>query len=380
MDAELIDKLNLFPSPFPPTKTAFVAARLKILIPFFINLFLFTVSLFYKDKKIIKTWKGFRLLGVDGSAVIVPDTPENRYFIGVHENQHGGVAAAKILAVHDVLNKVFLNIFFHPRAISELSMLHYNFDKLPDDSILIYDRHYCDSLLMHRHLKANKPCIIRMKGKGINVVKKFLELNTDSALMELQIGERAYYSARDKYGLKNNHPRFHKFKMRFIKVILPNNEIEILATNLFDEVKYPTAEFKGLYGKRWGVETAFDEIKNQLKLPVFSGYKTQIVMQDLWAVFIFYNIRAMFLFSAEEDLNREKENTQINRNLAITIIKNNWEKLLLQTPKLSLLKSLSSLLKRYHFKKRIRPPTIRKKKLMRANERYMTEKNYKPAF
>ena len=73
---------------------------------------------------------------------------------------------------------------------------------------------------MHRHLKANIPCIIRMKSKGINVVKKFLALNTDSAIMELQIGERAYYSARDKFGLKNKHPRFHKFKMRFIKVCL----------------------------------------------------------------------------------------------------------------------------------------------------------------
>ncbi len=380
MDAELIDKVQLFPSAIPPSKTAFVAARLKILIPFFIDLFLFTVSLFYSDKKIIKTWKTFRLLAVDGSAVIVPDTAENRYFIGVHENQHKGIAACKILAVHDVLNRVFVNVFFHPRAISEIATLHYNFNKLPNDAILIYDRHYCDSLLMHRHLKAKKLCVIRMKGKGIKVVEKFLALNTDSALMELQIGERAYYSARDKYGLKNNHPKFHKFKMRFVKVILPNGEIEILATNLFDNQKFPTREFKKLYGKRWGVETAFDEIKNQLKLPVFSGYKSQIVLQDLWPVFIFYNIRAMFLAQAEHDLDKEKKDHQINRNTAVTIIRNSWTSLLLKPLQNKFLEHLFQLLKRYHFRTRIRPPTIRKRKLMRANERFMTEKNYKPAF
>ena len=136
MVAELLDKKQLFHNLIPPSKTAFVAARLKILIPFFIDLFLFTVSLFYKDKRIIKTWKGFRLLAVDGSAVIVPESIENRFLIGVHENQHGGVAACKILAVHDVLNKVFVNLFFHPRAIAELSALHYNFEKLPDDAII----------------------------------------------------------------------------------------------------------------------------------------------------------------------------------------------------------------------------------------------------
>ena len=150
MVAELLDRKQLFPSLIPPSKTAFVAARLKILIPFFIDLFLFTVLLFYQDKKYIKTWKGFRLLAVDGSAVIVPESKENRFLFGVHENQHGGVAACKILAVHDVLNSVFVNVFFHPRTIAELSALHYNFDKLPDDAILIYDRHYCDSLsLIH---------------------------------------------------------------------------------------------------------------------------------------------------------------------------------------------------------------------------------------
>ena len=168
--------------------------------------------------------------------------------------------------------------------------------------------------------------------------------------------------------------------MRFIKVILPNGEIEILATNLFDEKKYPTKDFKMLYGKRWGVETAFDEIKNQLKLPVFSGYKSQIVFQDLWAVFIFYNIRAMFLSHAEYDLNQEKKDHQVNRNTAVTIIRNSWTDLLLVPIKSKPFKKIFFLLKNYHFKTRIRPPTKRKRKLMRANERYMTEKNYKPAF
>jgi len=376
----LIDNSHIFNHPIPPSKSAFTAARLKILIPFFVDLFLFTVSLFYKYIHNLKTWKGFRLLAVDGSAIRVPDTTENRYLIGVHENQHGGVAATKILAIHDVLNRVFTNVFFYPRAISELHMLHYNFDKLPTNAILIYDRHYCDTLLMHRHLKANIPCIIRMKSKGINVVKKFLALNTDSAIMELQIGERAYYSARDKFGLKNKHPRFHKFKMRFIKVVLPNNEIEILATTLMDEKKYPTADFKMLYAKRWGIETAFDEIKNQLKLAVFSGYKSQIVFQDLWAVFIFYNIRALFLFHAENDLNQNENDLQINRNIAITIIRNSWDFLFLKPLLSKALEKLFQLLKRYHFKIRIRPPTKRDKKHMRANERHMTEKNYKPAF
>lgn len=70
-----------------------------------------------------------------------------------------------------------------------------------------------------------------------------------------------------------------------------------------------------------GEETAFDELKNQLKLGVFSGYKAQFVLQDLWSVLIFYNIRSMFIHVAEKELNGQKLKGQINRNIAITIVK-----------------------------------------------------------
>lgn len=336
--------------------------------------------MFYSSEIKLKRWKGFRLLAVDGTAVQVPDTEENRHFIGVHKNQHEEIAACKILAVHDVLNRVFVEIIPHPRSVAELVALHKNFDKIPKDSITIYDRHYCDSLLLDRHLKTGKPCVIRMKTKGINVVKQFLESGETDAVMEFQIGERSYYSARDKYGLKNKHARFSKFKIRLIRIELNTGETEVLATNLFDKIKFPESDFKDLYAKRWGVETAFDEVKNQLKLAIFSGYKTNVVLQDLWAVFIFYNIRAMFLQSAQNELNKIKKDHLINRNIAISILQKEWFELLLKTNSNKYLKWVIGMMYRYHEKIRIRPPTKRKRKLMRANERYMTEKNYKPAF
>lgn len=364
----------------PPTKTAFALARSKIKLTFFKDLFSFTIGLIYQQKNKIKRWKGYRLLAVDGTGIRVPDTAENRALIGVHKNQHVGIAACKILAIHDVLNRVFLHIYLHPRSVAELVALHINFDFIPSDAITIYDRHYCDSLLLDRHLQSKKPCVIRMKTKGIKVVEEFLKTGKTDAIVEFQIGERAYYSARDRYGLKNKHPKFSKFKIRLIRVELSTGEIEVLATNLLEDKKFPTSNFKKLYAKRWGVETAFDEIKNQLKLGVFSGYKTKFVLQDLWSVFIFYNIRSMFLQKAQSQLDKVKKNYQINRNIAISILQKNWFNLLQSHDQAKYIKQTIGWIIRYYEKRRIRPPTERKRKHMRANERYMTEKNYKPAF
>ena len=149
---------------------------------------------------------------------------------------------------------------------------------------------------------------------------------------------------------------------------------------MFNTTKFPETDFKDLYAKRWGVETAFDEIKNQLKLGVFSGYKTNLVLQDLWSVFIFYNIRSMFLLQAQLQLDEVKQDCQINRNIAISILQKQWFNLLLSKQQGKYIKQALDLIIRYYEKRRIRPPTKRKRKQMRINERYMTEKNYKPAF
>jgi len=380
MNSEMVFKSQLFKGHLPPTKMAFSLARSKIKLPFFLDLFSYTCKLFYLKGNKIKRWKGYLLLAVDGTAIRVPDSPENRQLIGIHKNQHGGIAACKILAVHDVLNRVLFHIHLHPRSIAELVALHLNFKELPNDAITIYDRHYCDSLLIDRHLQSKKPCLIRMKTKGVKAVEGFLKSGKTDDLVEFQLGERAYYSARDKYGLKNKHPKFSTFTIRLIRVELSTGETEVLATNLMDKRKFPETDFKGLYAKRWGVETAFDELKNQLKLGVFSGYRTNIVLQDMWSVFIFYNIRSMFLHAAQQELDRTKTDCQINRNIAITIMQKEWFNLLLKSHQNSHLTQVVGLMKRYYEKRRIRPPTKRKRKQMRINDRHMTEKNYKPAF
>jgi hypothetical protein len=359
---------------------AFSLARSKIKLSFFVELLSYTIKLIYLRKKEIKRWKGYLLLAVDGTGIRVPDTASNRKIIGVHKNQHGEIAASKILAVHDVLNRVFYYIFLHPRSVAELVALHLNFTKIPTDAITIYDRHYCDSLLLARHLKSKKPCLIRMKTKGIKVVENFLKSDKTDAIVEFQVGERAYYSARDRYGLKNKYPKFSTFKIRLVRVLLSTGEVEVLATNLFNKKKFPASDFKDLYGKRWGVETAFDEVKNQLKLGMFSGYKTNVVLQDLWSVFIFYNIRSMFLREAQLQLDKEKKEVQINRNIAISILQKDWFEILHSHQSNKYIKQAIKLMKRYYEKRRIRPPIERKRKHIRANERYMTEKNYKPAF
>ena len=401
MSSELIELSAIFKGGKPPSKSAFFQSRKKIKVEFFQALFYYSSTLFYStfshSQKGSKKWMGFRLIACDGTGFRVPDNPENRERIGSHKNQYRTLASCKAVAFHDVLNRVFIHVFLHQRKQSELTVVHQNFDKIPPDALMIYDRAYGDSLLLARHLKAGKHALIRMKTGGSKVVEKFVESEEKEAIVTFQIGERAYYSAVRKHGLKNNFPKFFKFQIRLIRIELDNGVTEVLATTLLDMKRYPHGSFKWLYGQRWGVETAFDEVKNQLKLTIFSGYKYQTVLQDIWAVFIFYNIRALLIFEAEREMkkstiierNKNKRRSkykkkmheyQANRNIAISIIRVQFFELLEYQRMSKTLNWILMMIKKHKESIRVRPTRERVKKVMRSNNRHHTEKNYKPAF
>ena len=79
--------------------------------------------------------------------------------------------------------------------------------------------------------------------------------------------------------------KYHKntYSVRVVRVILNTGEMETLITNL-DEKEFHTNEFKKLYFMRWGVETAFDTLKNKLLIEKFSGRSPIAVMQEFYAM------------------------------------------------------------------------------------------------
>ncbi|MFO1349414.1 MAG: hypothetical protein U1F68_01505 [Gammaproteobacteria bacterium] len=80
------------------------------------------------------------------------------------------------------------------------------------------------------------------------------------------------------------HQLSAQVKCRLLKVQLPSGEVEVLGTTLLDRCAYPSAEFKQLYGWRWGEETYFDRLKNVFEWERFSGIGLHAMEQDFYGV------------------------------------------------------------------------------------------------
>ena len=118
-----------------------------------------------------------------------------------------------------------------------------------------------------------------------------------------------------------------EIKIRLVKVVLDNGEIEVLATSLLDKQLYPQEDFKKLFWYRWGVETFYGTIKDRLALENFTGKTAESVKQDFYSTIFISNLETILTDDAtsqlEEKSKNNKNSTKVNKSISFNAIKNN---------------------------------------------------------
>ena len=140
-------------------------------------------------------------------------------------------------------------------------------------------------------------------------------------------------SDKSKKQLKKLNLRFKRFNIRLIKVYLENGEIEVLATSLMDNKKYPDNIFKNLYMMRWDVEVNYNHLKNHLEVENFSGKTVAAIKQDFYANAFIENIRSLLATDANDEIKEKKKDAKyeykVNRNLSLSFMKDEIVRLLM---------------------------------------------------
>ena len=124
--------------------------------------------------------------------------------------------------------------------------------------------------------------------------------------------------------------------VRFVTVRLSTGELEVLATSLLDEERYPSNCFLELYGQRWGIETYYGTLKGRLELENFSGQTVEAILQDVHASVFLSNLESVIAAQAADALPRAGEGeggrrhpAQINRAVSFHALKSRAMELLL---------------------------------------------------
>ena len=103
--------------------------------------------------------------------------------------------------------------------------------------------------------------------------------------------------------------------------------IEVLITNLEDEIAYPAAEFADLYHRRWRIEEAFRHIKCRLHLEQFGGETPLAIRQEFHATILLHNLATLAAMDVREQ-HEESANLSVNLTHASHLIRHHLPQLL----------------------------------------------------
>lgn len=303
----------LFKKTIGYTKQSFSEARHKILPNAFVELNKSLVELFYSDGE-FKKFKDYRILGIDGSKMQLPNNEQIRQKFGAIRNNLENYEIAQGLAstLFDLENKLVISSVIDRCDTSErkLAMKHID-DMLTQKkqdfkNLIIMDRGY-PSFEVIKHIEnANVKYLARTKS---NFFKEVSQTNSNDEWVIIKITPSRKKHLKQQNYITNTGD---SVIVRVVKFILSNGEEETLITNLSnEEVTYD--DCTQLYFKRWGIETRYDELKNKFEIENFSGKTQRAVEQDFYATILLSNLAALIEIDAN-NLNESKDCSKKNTN------------------------------------------------------------------
>ena len=296
------------------SKQAFSKAR-RDLNPEFVRSFFDITAETGAEDDTMDTYKGMRLIAIDGSDVALENSKDLKANFGC-SGPKKNAATALCSVAYGPLDHVIYDgrIDRYEKDERDLAKLHV--ERLLElglgGSLLLFDRWYPSAEFIAFLLEKGFHFVMRARSKW-NLQAD--EIKTEGWICVNFNGK--------------------SYPVRVLKVVLPTGEIETLLTSL-NKAQLSIRDAGELYFKRWGVETSYDLLKSKLQLENFSG-KTKIsVEQDFYATIYLANMAAFIDGEADEEIRMADAGKsllyarQANRNRTIAKLRRNFLRLLLE--------------------------------------------------
>lgn len=254
------------------------------------------------------TFRGYRILAVDGTAVNMPRNPNAPSFVQ-NESAPKGYNQLHVNPLYDVLNKTYFDVVIQPEPQKDeigalVEMLKQN--DFNQKTLIVADRGYESyNLLAHLIEKPNTDFLIRVKQnhsamREIARLPMFeLDCDISFTITTTQTNEDKQrrhiflqVPKKSKPGSKTRRGRWdfqspYTMKLRIVRFQLETGEFETIATSL--SRSFTLENVKELYHMRWGIETSFRDLKYSLGLVNLHGKSDAFVEQEIYSALTMFN-------------------------------------------------------------------------------------------
>lgn len=272
----------------------------------------------------VKRWCGLRVLLVDGTSTITPDTPQLMKAFDHPKGQKPGcgLPVAKILGLMDAFSGLIIEALCFPLFTHDMSKAWKLHPLLGVGDLLVGDRGFCSFAHLAMLFSRDVQGLFRMhqrqivsfrphrkkhrKGQRGKPRSRFVNRlgKCDQIVQWLKPKVAPKWMSLEQYALLPA-----TLLVRELRFILPRKgqrtRVITITTTLLDPTLYPKEKIAALYGVRWRVETHFAELKTTLKMRKLKSRTVAGVQKELAIYCLVYNLLHAVMLKAAQ---RQKVN------------------------------------------------------------------------
>lgn len=293
---------STFVSRFPqykgtsPSRGTVSNARARLPLELWQKLFAYISNKAQVMSSAYDTWRGHRIVLLDGTCVSMSSTPDLFDTFGTGTSSHGvcKFPLARLVAFSLANTMTIITYNLGRYSDDETTLTRPMLKHLKEGDLLVADRHFAGANLYRTY-----------QSSGLEYLTRAHQCLKVSKIKKIQV-----YSQTDFVGWLNinkQHQRQDpalpdKIMARFIQVVARirgQRRVMWLVTSLLDWENYPAAEIADLYGRRWRIETLFREVKITLSADVLRSKTPEGIHKETAARMIAINIvRSVMLEAA----------------------------------------------------------------------------------
>ena len=318
------------------SKPGYLKQRMKLNPLAFYELYRHHNRNFYAESG-FSTFQGYLVLAADGSGINIPTTRETLEKFGTSSRKGTKPQASIGLGcLYDVMNRMILESDCCKCKFDEMRLAEEQIDRVRETIgasqpfLVVMDRGYPSTAAFIRMMEKGILFLVRLKSSDYKKEQSALSGPDGWVDILLDKSRINHYKGTD---IGQRMEELGSITLRMVKVPLQEEREEILITNLPSET-FDRFQIAELYQMRWGIETAYETLKDRLQIENFTGTKPVLLLQDIYSTIYISNLAEDIIRDAEAELDEKekhrKHKMMINRTLSIGILKNDLIYILLE--------------------------------------------------
>jgi Transposase DDE domain len=281
--------------PVSPETTSYCEARLRLPESLFWQLVRRTGRAIHEKADVSWLFHGRSVKIIDGSTVVMPDTPRNQEAYPQPSSQQAGLGfpIARILVVFSLAVGTVLEAAmgrYQGKQTSELALLRMVIDQFQPGDIVLADRFFCSYWVIAALLARGVDVVVRLHQCRTADFRRGRRLGRDDhVVIWTKPREIPDWMSRAEYDAMPNQLTIRETRVR-VKDKTKRVRRLVIVTTLLEPRTYLAKELGGLFRQRWHAELDLRSLKSDMHMEMLRTKSPELVRKEVATHLLAYNL------------------------------------------------------------------------------------------